>query len=121
MADIKKIKQRHELFMGVEATDSESELKNNVVKTKNLAQGPWYKCSQAHVYSAAEVIEDGGSIKCPDCLAAKRGPTQADAKVLSAQVQSKQETTKASKSAFTQAGAWHWGRTRDNKNRASRK
>ena len=51
MADIKKIKQRHELFMGVEATDSESELKNNVVKTKNLAQGPWYKCSQGTVIS----------------------------------------------------------------------
>ena len=51
MADIKKMKQRHGLFVGVGETDSESELKNNVVKTKNLAQGPWYKCSQGTVIS----------------------------------------------------------------------
>lgn len=45
MADIKKMKQRHELFEDVEASDSELEMENGVM-TKTLAEGPWYRCSK---------------------------------------------------------------------------
>ena len=44
MADINRIKRRHGFSKDVDATDTDSELKNMIVKTKNLAQGPWYKC-----------------------------------------------------------------------------
>ena len=46
MADINSIKQRHGLSKVVEATDCGSELNGMIVKTKNLTQGPWYKCSK---------------------------------------------------------------------------
>ena len=46
MADINRLKLTHGLSSDVEATDSDSELKNMVVKTKKLALGPWYKCNK---------------------------------------------------------------------------
>lgn len=49
MADINRIKRRYGFAMEVEATDSKSELKD-IVMTKHLAQGPWYKCSKGTSY-----------------------------------------------------------------------
>lgn len=46
MAVINRIKQTHGLSKVVEATDCGLELKDMIVKTKNLTQGPWYKCSK---------------------------------------------------------------------------
>ena len=49
MADINRIKRLHGFVKELEATDSKSELKN-IVMTKHLAQGPWYKCSKGILY-----------------------------------------------------------------------
>ena len=46
MAGINRIIQRHGLSKVVEATDRGSDLKNMIVKSTNLTQGPWYKCSK---------------------------------------------------------------------------
>ena len=46
MADINRIIQRHGLSKVIEATDHGSDLKNMIVKSTNLTQGPWYKCSK---------------------------------------------------------------------------
>ena len=46
MAHINRIIQRHGLAKVVEATDRGSELKDMIVKSTNLTQGPWYKCSE---------------------------------------------------------------------------
>ncbi|XP_068745884.1 NFX1-type zinc finger-containing protein 1-like isoform X4 [Montipora capricornis] len=70
-ADLSKIKQRYSVHVlkDVKLTDSVSELLRDIVMTKHLAQEPWYKCSQGHVYSSADRNNEG-DIKCPTCFAA---------------------------------------------------
>lgn len=46
MADINRIRQTHGLSKVAEPTDCGSELKDMIVKTKILTQGPWYKCNK---------------------------------------------------------------------------
>ena len=46
MADIKRLKQRYRLYNEVEETDPDSELNKMIIRTKNVTQGPWYKCSK---------------------------------------------------------------------------
>lgn len=46
MTDINRITQKHGFSKEEEATDPEQGLKTMIAKTKNIAQGSWFKCSK---------------------------------------------------------------------------
>ncbi|PFX30310.1 hypothetical protein AWC38_SpisGene4913 [Stylophora pistillata] len=69
---INKIEQGRGLSKKVEEKVWFKELRDKIVKSKHLTQGPWYKCKKGHIYPAAECSENELSIKCPDCLATVR-------------------------------------------------
>lgn len=104
MADIKKMKQRHELFEDVEASDSELEMENGVM-TKTLAEGPWYRCSKGHVYSACQRIEEESTFKCPDCVAMAKPTSDPQTEDVVARKPPNQKVTMNPKSVFTPGGA----------------
>lgn len=46
MADVNKLKQKYGLSKNVEDTGFDAELQKVSMKTRNLVNGPWYKCGK---------------------------------------------------------------------------
>ncbi|KAL9983463.1 hypothetical protein ACROYT_G005638 [Oculina patagonica] len=94
--NINKILQTQGLSKDEELTVTEPY--DMVVKAKNLALGPWYKCSKGHVYSAVERVKEEGSISCPDCRTATQQTAQSRPEALSTPVKPSQVMVVTTKS-----------------------
>jgi len=72
--DLSKMKQHYRLTdLKFGEPDSISELEPGIVLPKHFAQGPWYKCSKGHVYSApAKSIKHQDVLRCEACFAATK-------------------------------------------------